>query len=134
MPDTSEVIMIVDDDPIIRAICRSSFEESGYTVLEAENGERAVTLLKTHNADVVFLDILMPDKDGLETLLEIRRSRPQARVYAMSGGGRRGSYNYLEIAKRFGATDVVKKPFTPGSLVDLVRANANQASIRRTPA
>ena len=121
MHGASEVIMIVDDDPIIRTMCRSAFEEKGYSVLEAENGERAIGLLRSQNVDVVFLDILMPDKDGLETLIDIKRTQPSACVYAMSGGGRRGNYTYLDIARRFGADNVVRKPFVPNSLVDLVR-------------
>ena len=134
MPSISGVVMIVDDDPMIRALCRSKFEENGYAVLEAENGDRAVKLLKAEKVDVVFLDILMPDKDGLETLLELKKLQPEARVYAMSGGGRRGSSTYLEIAERFGASGVIKKPFTPGMLVDLVRADGNRVAMKSSPA
>src|SRR5262245_24313185 len=127
MAAASEVIMIVDDDPIIRSMCRASFEANGYSVLEAENGVQAVTLLQSHEVAVVFLDVLMPDKDGLEALIEIKRVQPKARVYAISGGGRRGHYGYLEIARRFGADDVVKKPFSPQTLIDLIRVKPNKA-------
>jgi CheY-like chemotaxis protein len=130
MQDASEVIMIVDDDPLIRAMCKSAFEDKGYFVLEADNGERAVTLLSSHQVDFVFLDVLMPDKDGLEALLEIKRTQPAAYVFAMSGGGRRGHYGYLEIAKRFGADEIVKKPFSPSAIVDLVGAHLAQLAAK----
>ena len=117
-----ETILIIDDDPTLRAMCKSALEQKGYRVLEAQNGSAADKVFKSQKIDIVFLDILMPDKDGLETLLDIRRNNPSIYVYAMSGGGRKGNFGYLDIARRFGADEVVKKPFLPSTLIELIQS------------
>jgi DNA-binding response OmpR family regulator len=99
-----------------------ALEDQGYRVLVAEDGNVALKVLDAHPIDVVFLDIIMPEKEGLETLLEIKQRFPQVAVFVMSGGGARGKHDFLTVAKKFGATGVVKKPATPNVLLALIDA------------
>src|ERR1700743_1454324 len=89
----------------------------GYTVHVASSGAEAIRKLQTRKADVAFIDILMPDKDGIETLLEIRKFRLARRIHVISGGGRTHSADFLEAAVKLGADGMLKKPFAPSDMV-----------------
>ena len=74
--------------------------------------------MRARPIDAVFLDILMPDKDGIETLLEMKRARSSARIYVMSGGGRAGLTTFLDVAMKFGAHGQLRKPLTVADMVN----------------
>ena len=78
-------------------------------------------MFRRSNADVVITDIIMPEKEGLETIREMRRIKQDLKIIAMSGGGKVSADNYLEIAKIFGASRVISKPFTKSEMVSAVR-------------
>ena len=122
MEDNRPTVMIVDDDALIRETCKEYLEERGYTVIVAENGRRALQNLQKQNVDAMFLDILMPEKEGIETLREVKRMQPSLRVYVMSGGGSAKLDIFLDIAMKFGADGRLSKPFTPEDMVRLLRA------------
>ena len=122
MEEKRPIVMIVDDDALIRETCKEYLEEQGYSVLVAENGRRALQKLKTQDIDAMFLDILMPDKDGIETLREIKKTQPSLRVYVMSGGGSAKLDFFLDIAMKFGADGRLNKPFVPEDMVNLLQA------------
>src|SRR5580692_6981070 len=105
-------ILIVDDDPLIRETFRYPLEQKGYRVLVADDGDEAMAAIAASNVDIVLLDILMPNKEGLETLLEIKRRFPGVIVHVMSGGGTRNKTDFLTIAAKFGADGVIRKPFS----------------------
>jgi CheY-like chemotaxis protein len=86
-------------------------EQAGYTVAEAADGEEALRRLPTVQADLVITDILMPEKEGIETIVSLRRQRPAIKIMAMSGGGRVGASHCLEMAREFGADASISKPF-----------------------
>jgi CheY-like chemotaxis protein len=121
MQNNPPVVMVVDDDPLIRAMCKSHLEEAGYSVVVAENGEGALRQLRTQKVDAVFLDILMPSKDGIETLLEIKKLQLPLRVYTMSGGGRAEVDKFLDVTMKFGADGSLKKPFFSNEMIRLPR-------------
>lgn len=105
-------ILLVDDDDAFRNMLRLTLEQMGHSVTEACNGRDALLLHAVHPADVVLTDIIMPEKEGLETILELRRAAHPAKIVAMSGGGRCSALDYLGLAKRFGALAVLEKPFS----------------------
>jgi DNA-binding response OmpR family regulator len=115
-------ILIADDDPLVRAAYKSALERRGYQVLLADDGNGAVELIEQQTIDLVLLDILMPNKEGLETLIELKRRFPDITIFVMSGGGTRSSHDFLSVASKFGADAVLRKPFSPQSLFDLIDA------------
>jgi DNA-binding response OmpR family regulator len=132
MAANAKTVLVVDDDKLVLAMYKFAFEDHGYRVLLADDGNAALRILESQRADVVFLDILMPEKEGLETLLEIKQRFPEVAVFAMSGGGTRGKHDFLTVAKKFGATGIVKKPATPKDLIALIDALPEKHSSEST--
>ena len=105
-------ILVVEDDDQIRTLIKKMLEgEKEYEVAEAENGVVAVKLARKTEFDLIITDIIMPEKEGIETIKEIRQMYPMIKIIAISGGGRIGPYDYLDLAKRLGAKKVLEKPF-----------------------
>jgi DNA-binding response OmpR family regulator len=117
-----EKILVVDDDPTIRDVTRALLENNGYDVRTAADGEAAISQLKVEPCEVVLLDILMPRKEGLETILELKKSFPQVKIFAMSASGSSKGHDFLTIAARFGATGILQKPFSPKELFALLQS------------
>ena len=114
-------LLIIDDDQSVRVWLRRSLEREGYEVREAGEGGAALELLAAAPVDLVITDIVMPDQEGIALILALRKSHPQLPVIAISGGGRIGMNNYLEIAKGCGAARVLAKPFKIAQLLPFVR-------------
>lgn len=104
-------ILIVDDEAEIRSLMKEILEGNGYEVDEAPDGNEAVRSMAAARADLVITDMLMPDKEGLETMREIRSSHPDVKIIAISGGGLIGPESYLTLAKSLGADRTFTKPF-----------------------
>ena len=104
------VVLIVDDDPVVRAIATEMLRADDLAILEAGDGEEALGILQAVAVDVVVLDMLMPNKDGLETIIEARRLYPDLRILAISSGGQIGVGDLLRMARLFGADDTYVKP------------------------
>ncbi len=100
-------ILVVDDEKVIRNILRGKLETCGYEVVEAGDGERAAQILDEGAFDVVITDIVMPERDGLETLLHVRKTQPDAKVIVITGAG---NDLYLDNAHGLGASRVFAKP------------------------
>lgn len=113
-------ILVVDDDASIRLFLRRLFEKNGYAVREAPDGDVALRLMREAPADCVVTDLIMPEKEGIETILELRRSYPDTRVVAISGGGRLEPMNYLKMAKLLGARRVLAKPFSAADILEAI--------------
>lgn len=113
-------ILLVDDHLEFLDIQRGLLEEAGYSVVTATNGFKALAAVETQTFDLVITDIIMPGKEGLETIMELRRRYPLLKIMAMSGGGMLGPCNYLELAAKFGAVHSLQKPFSPTTLLDAV--------------
>jgi DNA-binding response OmpR family regulator len=104
-------ILLVDDDDLLRRMLYMALTQSGHKVLEATNGREAVRLIATQPFDLLVTDIIMPDKDGLEVVPEIRKKYPALKIIAMSGGGRMNATGFLKAASMLGADLTLKKPF-----------------------
>jgi len=114
-------ILVVDDEPPIRGLLRQAFEMNGYDVLEASNGVEAVKMFRENDVDLVVTDIIMPDKEGLESIMDLKEIDPDVKIIAMSGGGRLEPHSYLQMASKFGAKRVFQKPLSIALLVSAVK-------------
>ncbi len=125
---SSCAILVVDDEEELRELIRHVLERAGHSVACASNGREASLVIERCQFDVVVTDMLMPDRDGLELITEIKAKYPGLKMVAMSGGGQIGSDQYLSMAKGFGAHVLLRKPFTHQALlaaVDRARAGSN---------
>ena len=95
-------ILIIDDEAPIRSMLKDILEDEGYEVVEAENGEVGISQYRNDPTDVVITDIVMPDKEGIATIRELKKEFPDIKIIAMSGGGRGGADDYLLMAEAFG--------------------------------
>lgn len=106
-------ILVVDDEPSVRYMVKEMIEPVGYDVIEAANGVEASNICKEVPVDLIVTDIVMPDKNGIDLIMELKKEYPNIPVIAISGGGGiTGRYDYLEIARLVGAKNILKKPFT----------------------
>ncbi len=113
-------ILVVDDDQQVREVFKRTLESHGHLVVEAGDGRAAVAAYREKPADLVVLDIIMPEQDGLETILDLRREFPNAKIIAISGGGRASAEGYLRPAKILGADLAFSKPLAPRELLDAI--------------
>ena len=119
-------ILIIDDDEDVRETLCTALQLEDYTILEAPHGDYGLRLLEKQMVDLVVTDIFMPEKEGLETIVEIKGRWPNLKVIAISGGpgtfGRSGAENrdFLPAAKDMGADRVLNKPFLPSELIAVV--------------
>src|SRR3954469_13122419 len=114
-------ILVVDDNEDLRNMLRLFLEAEGFEVTVAPDGQRALAALLSQPADVVVTDLFMPDKDGIETILELKKRFPQAKIVAMSGWTSTEGSDYLRVAREIGAVKTLKKPFDPEELSKVVR-------------
>ncbi len=116
-------VLVVDDEEQVRQLIREALEHAGYSVQEARDGKEGLDQYRKQPADVVIMDVMMPDQDGLESILILRREFPAARVIAITGGSDMiGILNFLDVAKMMGARRTLHKPFELHTLLDAVSA------------
>ena len=120
-------ILIIDDEPHILLMLKKMLERVGYEIEIATNGVEGIRLFKESGSDLVITDIIMPEKEGLETIREMRRIKSDLKIIAMSGGGKVSADNYLQIARIFGAAESIAKPFTQEEMVSAVQSLLEQA-------
>jgi CheY-like chemotaxis protein len=114
-------VLVIDDDGAIRGTMRKILERDGHEVREAADGRRGLELFRAEGADVVVTDIIMPEKEGIETILELREASPDVRILAVSGGDAvLGGGERLQDARALGADASLPKPFTVDQLRNAV--------------
>lgn len=119
-------ILIIDDDESIRCILRETLKHAGYEVDEAHNGQEGLRRYRVAPAHLVITDLLMPEKDGLETIQELRHDFPQVKIIAMSG-----SRSLRDRVQQLGVQSTLRKPFGSQELlaeVQAVVANQNHTA------
>lgn len=114
-------ILIVDDDPGIRRALHILLTREGYHVTQARDGVEALRLWRDHGSDLVITDLHMPEKNGIETIVEILSHNPSMRIIAMSGGGQTKRLDLLGNASMLGAVHTIEKPFTLNEMMSMVR-------------
>ncbi|MCP4004202.1 MAG: response regulator [bacterium] len=113
-------ILVVDDDAQIRGVIRGMLETMGHEVHEVSDGMHATVAYREKPADLVITDIYMPDKEGLELILELRTEFPDVKIVAVSGGGGAFDLEPLETAQNLGVCATLNKPFRSEELGKLV--------------
>jgi two-component system KDP operon response regulator KdpE len=116
-PACSASVLVADDDPAVRRLIRGILTDAGYRVTEAEDGRQAVRLLAEGHYDLLLLDIVMPEQEGLETIGFVRRRYRDLKIIAMPGF----TENYLKMAMLLGAGDAIAKPIRVETLLAAVR-------------
>jgi DNA-binding response OmpR family regulator len=114
-------VLVVDDDFQMREMLGVILERKGYDVMTASDGKLAVQLQQKSPFDLVITDIIMPEKEGLETISELRHSFPCLKIIAISGGGRHRPDGYLELARQLGADRILAKPFGSWEIINAVK-------------
>ena len=115
-------ILVIDDDASVREVVSEMLRLEGHEVTIAENGREATPLLADRDFDLVITDLIMPEKEGIETISEIRRTDSRIPIVAISGGGRLGPGDYLETARYIGADATLAKPFARQELLTTIDA------------
>jgi DNA-binding NtrC family response regulator len=115
-------VLLTDDNEAVRFALALALKKAGFDVVEADNGDEVMARDDLDDIDVVVTDILMPGKDGIELLMELRERVPDLPVIAISGGGRVSSEDYLETASVMGAVAVFNKPFNEKLLIEKIES------------
>ncbi len=114
-------ILILDDEEAMREALRMVLEEDGHEVSEASDGISGIALYREQPTDIVVTDLIMPQKDGIETIRDLRREFPRLKIIALSGRGGTAINANLERAKRVGADVTILKPCEPEEIREAIR-------------
>ncbi len=104
-------ILVIDDDHAVRLTIQVILEREGHEVTCASDGDQGLSVLANVSPQLIITDIIMPNKEGLATIMQIRERDTTTPIIAMSGGGRVGNTDFLKMAARLGANEVLPKPF-----------------------
>ncbi len=115
-------ILVIDDNVVVRNTLVQILEGEGYQVVSAEDGRRGLSVFRAEHPDLIITDVIMPEKEGIETIRDIRGECPNAKIIAISGGGRIGNTDFLRIARQLGASDVIAKPLDPDYFISVVKS------------
>ena len=113
-------ILVIDDEEKVGAVLCRYLERAEYTTNVARNGKEGLRLFLENPADLVIVDIFMPDMDGLEVIRTLKKETPECRVIAISGGGQMGMPDFLPTARKLGAQHILKKPIRSAELLAIV--------------
>jgi DNA-binding response OmpR family regulator len=113
-------ILIIDDDELIRITLHTILERAGYEVTMATNGQDGLTKFRARPADLIILDMILPEKGGIEFLAEFRQDQPEVKIIAISGGVWGSEIDYLETLKDLGADHCLAKPIGRDELLEVV--------------
>jgi len=126
-------ILVFDDEPSILLMIKKMLEKAGHEVDIALNGRDGMELFEKNKPDLLITDIIMPEKEGLETILELRKKYPELKIIAISGGGRIGPEGYLPSAKRLGADMVFQKPLVQKEFLQAVSVLSDEMKEKDFP-
>jgi CheY-like chemotaxis protein len=114
------LILVIDDVATMRDLVRRMLERAEHSVIEAEDGEVGIAVVEMQGPALVITDLIMPKKEGIETIQQIRRSHPNTKIIAMSGHVQSDGASYLDAARKLGADAILAKPFVGAALLDVV--------------
>jgi CheY-like chemotaxis protein len=118
------VILLIDDEENFRCVIKQVLVNAGFEVVEAANGAQGIQYFYENPADMIITDIIMPEKEGIETIIELKNAFPNVKLIAMSGGGWYGTDIDFDMAKKLGAK-TLDKPFALQDLLDVVHELLN---------
>src|SRR3954447_13159897 len=116
------LVLVIDDDPGMRTMIERVVRTARHEVITASDGNQGLALCLARKPDIVITDIIMPDREGIETIREMRAAQPGLRIIAVSGAPTLNGVSFLEIAKQFGADAALQKPFRAADLVGTLSA------------
>lgn len=114
-------ILVIEDDELVRDLLKQLLENEGYNVTTARNGRIGIQLYRAEPSDLVITDLIMPEKEGIETIRELRKDYPDVKIIAISGGGAIAPTEYLNIAQRLGVQKTLSKPFKTAEILEAIR-------------
>lgn len=114
-------ILIIDDEPQIRSMLRLMLERVGYEVAEAPDGIEGIRRYRENPADLIITDLIMPNKDGIGMIIDLKKEFPKVKIIAMSGGGVNRPEGYLDGAKKLGASRTLTKPIDRDEMLKAVK-------------
>jgi YesN/AraC family two-component response regulator len=114
-------ILIIDDEPQIRSMLRLMLERVGYEIAEAPDGIEGIRKYRENPADLIITDLIMPNKDGIGMIIDLKKEFPKVKIIAMSGGGVNRPEGYLDGAKKLGATRTLTKPIDRDEMLKAVK-------------
>ncbi len=115
-------ILVIDDDSAVRKFICTLLKRENYTVYDADNGINGLLILKEQkDITVMITDLIMPEKEGIETIIEVKKNYPAVKIIAISGGGEVGPENFLVLADALGAHTTLKKPFSGQELIRAIK-------------
>jgi DNA-binding response OmpR family regulator len=126
-------ILVIDDEPSILLMIKKMLEKAGHEVDMALNGKEGMQMFELNKADLLITDIIMPEKEGLETIVELRKKYPDLKIIAISGGGRISADGYLPGAKLLGANMVFQKPLIQKEFLEAVSFLVKDLNIKKPP-
>ena len=126
-------ILVIDDDPDLLKLMTHAFTRSGFEVFGAKDGGVGARLCREHRPHLVVTDILMPKREGIEIIVEMKRGPEPPKVIAISGGGQLASLDFLELALALGADQVLRKPFRMSALVALAWYTLGEEALMASP-
>lgn len=113
-------ILVVDDEPLICSMLSTRLSRAGHDVMTTRNGREAIVLQQQAPSQILIVDIMMPEKDGLETIMHLHAENPDIKIIAISGGSRIGNVDLLELASQYGAVEVFHKPLDHQQLLHVI--------------
>jgi len=123
--ESQPLICVIDDDESVRQTVGRILKGAGYAVVDAKDGEAGLRAVERSKSVMIITDIVMPNREGIETIREAKQRFPAIPIIAISGGGRLGPDGFLDLALKLGADDCLAKPFRPAELLDKVRRLLN---------
>ena len=126
-------ILVIDDEPSILLMIKKMLEKAGHEVDMALNGKEGMQIFENNKADLLVTGIIMPEKEGLETIVEMRKKYPDLKIIAISGGGRISADGYLPGAKLLGANMVFQKPLIQKEFLEAVSFLLKDLNIKKPP-
>ena len=112
--------LVIDDDELVRETIVAILKSVNLDVIAASDGEEGLQLFESDPTDLVITDILMPNKEGIETITELRARDSDVKILAISGGGQVAGQEHLKLAEKMGADRTLPKPFTPQQVITIV--------------
>jgi len=119
-------VLVIDDESQIRSMLRLMLERVGYEVIEAPDGIEGIRRYRENPADLIISDLIMPNKDGIGMMIELKKEFPEVKIIAISGGGLNKPDGYLEGAKKLGAMHTLTKPIERDQLLRVVKDTLNE--------
>jgi DNA-binding response OmpR family regulator len=114
-------ILVIDDEPAVRYAVTRVLESNGFEVTAAADGRRGMVQFRLSHPDLVITDLIMPEQERMQTIKQIRQVDMDVKILAISGGGRLVNVDFLQVAQRFGADEILAKPFDARELLSTVR-------------